>query len=48
MDEAERCDDLVLIRDGKIVAHEPPVQLCDRVKVSSVEAAFLKLAGETA
>jgi ABC-2 type transport system ATP-binding protein len=48
MDEAERCDDLVLIRDGKIVAHEPPVQLCDRVKVSSVEAAFLKLAGEAA
>jgi ABC-2 type transport system ATP-binding protein len=46
MDEAERCDDLVLIRDGKVVAHEPPVELCDRVKVSSVEAAFLKLAGE--
>jgi ABC-2 type transport system ATP-binding protein len=47
MDEAERCDDLVLIRNGKIVAHDTPVQLCDREKVSSVEDAFLKLARET-
>jgi ABC-2 type transport system ATP-binding protein len=45
MDEAERCDDLVLIRDGRIVAHEAPKELCRRVGVQTVEAAFLKLAG---
>lgn len=45
MDEAERCDDLVLIRDGRVIAHAAPRALCEQQSVPSVEAAFLKLAG---
>lgn len=45
MDEAERCEDLLLIRDGKIVAHDTPGQLCEKTGTKSVERAFLKLAG---
>jgi ABC-2 type transport system ATP-binding protein len=48
MDEAERCDDLVLIRDGSIVAHSSPKQLLADVHAKTVEQAFLKLAGEHA
>lgn len=47
MDEAERCDDLVLIRGGQLVAHATPQALCERTSTTNVEAAFLKLAGET-
>ncbi len=45
MDEAERCDDLVLIRDGKVVAHDTPVALRQRTHTNTVEQSFLKLAG---
>ncbi|HSX06848.1 MAG TPA: ABC transporter ATP-binding protein [Candidatus Saccharimonadia bacterium] len=45
MDEAERCEDLLLIRDGQIVAHDTPPQLCKRTNTKTVEQAFLKLAG---
>jgi len=45
MDEAERCEDLLLIRDGKIVAHDTPQQLCEKTGTRTVERAFLKLAG---
>jgi ABC-2 type transport system ATP-binding protein len=45
MDEAERCDDLLLIRDGELVAHEAPRMLCERTGTETVEQAFLKLAG---
>ncbi|MEP7205236.1 MAG: ABC transporter ATP-binding protein [Candidatus Saccharibacteria bacterium] len=47
MDEASRCDDLVLIRDGKIIAHNTPVELLKRTETDSVERAFLKLVGES-
>ncbi|HET6924344.1 MAG TPA: ABC transporter ATP-binding protein [Candidatus Saccharimonadales bacterium] len=47
MDEAERCDDLVLIRDGEVVAHDTPAALRSKTDSPSVEAAFLKLAGGT-
>ncbi len=43
MDEAERCDDLVLIRDGRILAHEPPKALCAKTGSDTVEQSFLKL-----
>ncbi len=43
MDEAARCDDLVLIRDGKILAHDSPVGLCRATRSNSVEQSFLKL-----
>lgn len=45
MDEAERCEDLLLIRDGQIVAHDTPQQLCEKTDTKTVERAFLKLAG---
>jgi len=45
MDEAERCEDLLLIRGGEIVAHDTPEQLCAKTGTKTVERAFLKLAG---
>jgi ABC-2 type transport system ATP-binding protein len=48
MDEAERCDDLVLIRDGRLVAHGTPHELCERTGTTSVEQSFLALAGGAA
>ena len=47
MDEAEHCDDLVLLRDGKVLAHESPQALCARTKSKTVEESFLKLVGDT-
>ncbi len=47
MDEAERCDDLVLIRAGELVAHSSPRELLKKTGCSSVEQSFLKLAGAT-
>lgn len=47
MDEAERCDDLLLIRGGELVAHDAPHELCRQTGTKTVEQAFLKLAGGT-
>jgi ABC-2 type transport system ATP-binding protein len=44
MDEAERCDELVLMRDGRIVAVGPPMGLLERTDAASLEDAFLALA----
>jgi ABC-2 type transport system ATP-binding protein len=44
MDEAERCDDLLLMRFGRIVAAETPAALRARTGESDLEAAFLALA----
>ncbi len=47
MDEAERCDDLVLMRDGAIVGAGSPAALLERTGASRVEDAFLRIvAGE--
>jgi ABC-2 type transport system ATP-binding protein len=43
MDEAQRCDDLVLIREGQIIAHDTPADLLKRTHTDSIEQAFLKL-----
>jgi ABC-2 type transport system ATP-binding protein len=43
MDEAERCDDIVLMRDGAVLANEPREQLLRRTGSSGVEQAFLTL-----
>jgi ABC-2 type transport system ATP-binding protein len=43
MDEAERCNDLVLIRDGRLIAHSSPKELRQRTGTKTVEASFLKL-----
>jgi ABC-2 type transport system ATP-binding protein len=44
MDEAERCDDLLLMRFGRIVAAETPQALRERTGERDLEAAFLALA----
>jgi len=46
MDEAERCDDLVLIRDGRLVAHSAPAELRSRTGTKTIEESFLKLVGD--
>ncbi|HEX7255487.1 MAG TPA: ABC transporter ATP-binding protein [Gaiellaceae bacterium] len=43
MDEAERCDDLLLLRDGRIVAKEPPESLLRRTGARNLDEAFLML-----
>jgi len=44
MDEAARCDRLLLMRDGRIVADDPPQELLRRTGAADVEQAFLALA----
>jgi ABC-2 type transport system ATP-binding protein len=46
MDEASRCDELVLLRDGRVVAAEQPDELLRRTGAADLEAAFLALAEE--
>lgn len=43
MDEAARCDDLVLLRDGMLVFHGSPQQLRTDTGGADLEAAFLAL-----
>jgi ABC-2 type transport system ATP-binding protein len=43
MDEADRCDSLVLIRDGSIVAEGEPDELRRRTGEQDLEQAFLEL-----
>lgn len=44
MDEAERCDELLLMREGRIVATGAPVELRARTATDDLENAFLALA----
>jgi len=44
MDEAERCDELVLMRDGAVVAVGSPADLLERTGAAGLEEAFLALA----
>ena len=43
MDEAERCDRLLLMRDGVLLADETPAALLARTGTADVEEAFLHL-----
>jgi ABC-2 type transport system ATP-binding protein len=43
MDEAERCDRLLLMRDGRLLANETPAQLLTQTSTDDVEDAFLNL-----
>jgi ABC-2 type transport system ATP-binding protein len=45
MDEAARCDHLVLMRDGRLLAAAPPADLLARTGTDDVEDAFLTLVG---
>lgn len=44
MDEAERCDQLIFVRDGKIIAFDTLPKILAQTKTSSAEEAFLALA----
>lgn len=49
MDEAARCDTLLLLRDGAVLSSgRSPGQLCAQTRTETVEAAFLALVGEPA
>jgi len=43
MDEAERCDRLLLMRDGELIAQDTPQALLDRTRTTDVENAFLSI-----
>ena len=43
MDEAQRCDELLLMRDGRLLAQAPPSELMRRTGTDSMEDAFLRL-----
>ena len=43
MDEAERCDRLMLMRDGELLSDETPTDLLARTGATDVENAFLSL-----
>ncbi len=42
MDEAERCDKVGLIVDGRIFAIDTPTNLKQRFNVDTIEAVFIK------
>ncbi len=43
MDEATHCDQLILMRDGRLLAHESPADLLARTDTHDAESAFLAL-----
>jgi ABC-2 type transport system ATP-binding protein len=45
MDEAERCDELVLIREGRVVGYGTPAAIKQQTGATGVEEAFIKLIG---
>jgi ABC-2 type transport system ATP-binding protein len=48
MDEASRCDRLLLMRDGRLIADDAPGALLARTGASDIERAFLALVHEEA
>ena len=48
MDEADRCDELLFIRDGRVLAQGTPAQLRERGGTDNLETAFLKFSAQTA
>ena len=43
MDEAERCERLLLVREGRLLADDTPTRLKQRTGTSGMDAAFLAL-----
>lgn len=43
MEEAERCDELILMREGRLLFHGSPELLLSETKSKSIEEAFLSL-----
>jgi ABC-2 type transport system ATP-binding protein len=48
MDEAERCHDLLLLREGRLLAAGTPLELRSRTGTENLESVFLRLIEETA
>ncbi len=46
MDEAERCDDLLLLRNGRVLTQDTPAALMRRTGTDSMDAAFLRLVSQ--
>jgi ABC-2 type transport system ATP-binding protein len=46
MDEAGRCDEVLLMREGRILAQAPPAELMRRTGSGDLDGAFLKLVAE--
>jgi ABC-2 type transport system ATP-binding protein len=46
MDEANRCDRLLLMREGRIIADDTPAALLEKTGTDDIEAAFLDLVTE--
>jgi ABC-2 type transport system ATP-binding protein len=46
MDEAERCDELVLLREGRVLAAETPAGLRRRTGAENLDEVFLRLIEE--
>jgi ABC-2 type transport system ATP-binding protein len=47
MDEASRCDDLMLMRDGSVLAHDSLERILQLTGCSDIESAFLALVGDS-
>lgn len=47
MDEADRCDGLLLMREGRILAEGTPTDLRHRTRSETIEQAFLRLVEDT-
>ena len=45
MDEADRCDELLFVRDGKVIGRGTGAELRERAGVKDLEAAFLIMSG---
>ena len=47
MDEADRCDRLLLMRDGAIIADDTPDRIREKTRTDDIESAFLALVENT-
>jgi ABC-2 type transport system ATP-binding protein len=47
MDEADRCDRLMLMREGRIIADDTPERIREKTRTNDIESAFLALVEET-
>jgi ABC-2 type transport system ATP-binding protein len=46
MDEADRCDTLLLLRDGRLLARATPAEIRELTGERELDAAFLRLVEE--
>jgi ABC-2 type transport system ATP-binding protein len=48
MDEADRCDELLFVRSGRVIARGTGMDLRERAGTTDLEEAFLRFGGDTA